>query len=121
MQGPAEITETEYASNERARFMPPLKKIDSKMLVQLSTDELRLIVMQSVEAVINALPRDDKLLSVEQVCEILNVSEQWIYHNAKNLPFVRKVGGLLRFSNNGLQRYIEGKKFTTAKVNSDDS
>jgi excisionase family DNA binding protein len=77
--------------------------------------------MQSVEAVINALPRDDKLLSVEQVCEILNVSEQWIYHNAKNLPFVRKVGGLLRFSNNGLQRYIEGKKFTTAKVNSDDS
>jgi excisionase family DNA binding protein len=68
--------------------------------------------MESVQAAIKALPRDDKLLSVEQVCKILNVSEQWVYHNAKKLPFVRKVGGLLRFSNNGLQRYIESTKFS---------
>jgi len=57
-------------------------------------------------------PKDDRLLTVAQVCEVLNVNEEWLYHNVKRLPFVRKVGGMLRFSNNGLQRYIEASKFT---------
>jgi excisionase family DNA binding protein len=74
--------------------------------------ELRLLVMKSVQAPIRALPRDDRLLTVEEVCQVLNVTEQWVYHNANKLPFVRKVGSLLRFSSNGLQRYIESKKFT---------
>jgi predicted DNA-binding transcriptional regulator AlpA len=60
-----------------------------------------------------ALPKDDKLLSVEQVCEILNVNSEWVYHNARKLPFVRKIGGMLRFSSNGLQRWIETRKFSS--------
>jgi hypothetical protein len=47
------------------------------------------------------------------VAQTLNCKEDWVYHNARKLPFVRKVGGMLRFSNDGLQRYIESKKFTT--------
>jgi predicted DNA-binding transcriptional regulator AlpA len=90
----------------------PAKKPDSKMLVQLSTDELRAVVSEAVQAAMRAVPRDDRLLTVEQVCEILNTTEEWVYHNAKRLPFVRKIGGMLRFSNNGLQRYIDSKKFT---------
>lgn len=82
------------------------------MIVQLSTDEPRLLVMESVQAAIRALLRDDRLLTVEEVCQVLNVTEQWVYHNANKLPFVRKVGGLLRFSSNGLQRYIESTKYT---------
>ena len=58
--------------------------------------------------------KDDKLLSVEQVCEILNVEVDWVYHNARKLPFVIKIGGMLRFSSNGLQRYIASRKFTAA-------
>jgi excisionase family DNA binding protein len=61
---------------------------------------------------IKSAPKEDRLLTVEQVCEFLNVTEEWVYHNAKKLPFVRKVGGMLRFSANGLQRYIEATKFT---------
>ena len=99
----------------------PAKKITSKMIVQLSTDELRSLVVEAVQTAIKSLPRDDKLLTVEQVCEILNVSDQWVYHNAKKLPFVRKVGGLLRFSSNALQRYIETKRFSTHKGSADDS
>jgi excisionase family DNA binding protein len=91
----------------------PAKKAASKMVVQLSADELQSIVMDAVGAAIRTMPRDDKLLTVEQVCEILNTSEEWLYHNAKKLPFVRKVGGLLRFSSNGLQRYIESRRFTS--------
>jgi excisionase family DNA binding protein len=75
--------------------------------------------MEAVQAAVKALPRDDKLLTVEQVCEILNTSKEWLYHNAKKLPFVRKVGGLLRFSSNGLQRFIESKRFTSTKGTGD--
>jgi len=42
----------------------------------------------------------------------LTVSPGWVYHNLKRLPFTRKVGGMLRFSANGLQRYIEVSKFS---------
>ena len=99
--------------------MEPAKKTDSKMIVQLSTDELRLIVMDAVQAAIRATPRDDKLLTVEQVCEILNTNEDWVYHHVKKLPFVRKLDGLLRFSSNGLQRYIESKRLTSIKGDGD--
>lgn len=55
---------------------------------------------------------DDRLLTVEEVCQVLNVTEQWVYHDANKMPFIRKVGGLLRFSSNRLRRYIESTKFT---------
>ena len=92
----------------------PLKKVDSRMVVQLSVEELRTVIWEAVQAK-GAAQKDDRLLIVEQVAEILNTTEEWVYHNAKKLPFVRKIGGMLRFSAYGLQRYIESKKFTTAK------
>jgi len=88
------------------------KKINSAMVVQLSTDELRAIIENAVQAALKATPRDDRLLNAAQVSEILNCKEDWVYHNARKLPFVRKVEGMLRFSANGLQRYIESRKFT---------
>src|SRR5687767_8508122 len=93
----------------------PLKKLDSKLLVQISTDELEAIVQRAVQAALKVAPRDDTLLTVQQVCDVLNTTEQWVYHNAKKLPFARKIGGMLRFSSNGLQRYIESKKFATPR------
>ena len=90
----------------------PVKKINSAMVVQLSTDELRAIIKDEVQAALKATHRDDNLLNAAQVSEILNCNEDWVYHNARKLPFVRKVEGMLRFSANGLQRYIEARKFT---------
>ena len=85
------------------------KKTDSRMVVQLTVEELDTMLQRAARA---QAPKEDKLLTIEQVCEVLNVSEEWIYHHVKKLPFVRKVGGMLRFSNNGLQRYIESAKFS---------
>jgi len=90
----------------------PAKKTDSRLLVTVGVEEMEAIVHRAVIAALRAAPRDDKLLTVEQVCEILNATQEWVYHNAKKLPFVRKIGGMLRFSANGLQRYIESRKFT---------
>jgi excisionase family DNA binding protein len=79
----------------------------------LTVEELSAIVEQAVKAAIDSAPREDKLLTVEQACQLLNVSEDWLYHNAKKMkpPCARKIGGQLRFSSNALHRYIDGAKF----------
>ena len=82
------------------------------LVVQLTVDELSEIVREAVRIALKASPRDDELLTIEQVCKVLNVNNEWFYHHVKKLPFVRKVGGMLRFSKNGLQRYIESTKFS---------
>jgi excisionase family DNA binding protein len=97
---------------EAARNKDPL-------VVQLTVEELSEIVREAVKNAMKAAPRDDHLLTIEQVCECLNVSEEWLYHHARKLPFVRKVGGMLRFSNNGLQRYIESTKFSLKSAKGD--
>jgi excisionase family DNA binding protein len=82
------------------------------LVVQLTTDELRTIVEDAVRSALKSAPKEDRLLTVDEVCKILNVPKGWLYHRAKQLPFTRKIGGNLRFSANGLQRYIESAKFT---------
>lgn len=50
---------------------------------------------------------NERLLSIKEAAEVLNVSADWLYRNAKKLPFTRKLGPkMLRFSNQGLQKYI---------------
>jgi len=82
------------------------------LLVHLTAEELAAVVQDAVKAALRSAPKEDRLLTVEHVAEILNVTPEWIYHNTKKLPFTRKVGGMLRFSANGLQRYIEASKFS---------
>jgi hypothetical protein len=86
---------------------------------QLTVEELEAIVQQAVLQAIKSAPKPDELLTVEQVCEILKCEPEWLYHNAKKLLFTRKVGGLLRFSSNGLQRYIASKRLKAAKDGED--
>jgi len=88
------------------------KKTDSRLLVTVSIEELESIVQRAVVTALRVTPKEDKLLTVEQVCQVLHVTDEWLYHHVKKLPFVRKVGGMLRFSANGLQRYIESTKFS---------
>jgi excisionase family DNA binding protein len=78
-------------------------------------DEVRRIVKEEIAAAVKG-SKDDKLLTVAEVCQVLNVTEPWIYHNVKKLPFTRKVGGMLRFSNNDLQRWIQAQRFQDAKL-----
>jgi predicted DNA-binding transcriptional regulator AlpA len=73
-------------------------------------DAFRQMVREEIAAALKG-SKDDRLLAVAEVCETLNCTEAWLYHNTKKLPFVRKVGGMLRFSSNGLQRWIAAQKF----------
>jgi predicted DNA-binding transcriptional regulator AlpA len=52
------------------------------------------------------------VLDPEEAAKLLSVSEDWLYHNAKKLPFTRKLGPrLLRFSYHGMIKWMESKKF----------
>ena len=52
----------------------------------------------------------DRLLTANQVAEVLGCSPRWVYDNADSLPFTRRIKpGMLRFSEKGLQRYLSMK------------
>ena len=72
-------------------------------------------IRQAVREEIHALGHhnnghDDRLLDTEQAAKVLSVSKEWLYRNAKKLPFTRKLGHkMLRFSHLGIQKYLAAK------------
>jgi excisionase family DNA binding protein len=77
----------------------------------LLLDQIRAVVREEITAHTGA-PKGDRLLDPEEAAKLLSVSEDWLYHQAKKLPFTRKLGPrLLRFSYQGLVKWMESKKF----------
>jgi len=71
---------------------------------------LREILHQELEKVLNG-QSGDRLLTAEQAAEILSTSPDWLYRHAGKLPFTRKLGPkILRFSHQGIQKYLAAKK-----------
>jgi predicted DNA-binding transcriptional regulator AlpA len=52
---------------------------------------------------------DDRLLTIDEAAEILHKSKDWLYRQWQTLPFAFKVGKELRFSDNGIQTWIQAK------------
>jgi len=53
----------------------------------------------------------DRLLMAEEAAQTLAVSPDWLYRNAKRLPFTRKLGPrMLRFSQQGIQKWLTSRK-----------
>lgn len=84
-------------------------------LFALLLDQIRTVVAEEIAKAVKG-SKEDRLLTVDEVCKTLNVTEAWLYHNTKKLPFVRKVGGLLRFSSNDLQRWIAAQRFQDTRL-----
>jgi len=71
---------------------------------------LREILHQEVVEAING-QGSDRLLTAEEAAKVLSVSPDWLYRNAKRLPFTRKLGPkMLRFSSQGIQKYLATRK-----------
>ena len=71
---------------------------------------LRRIIREEIQAAIGASNGRDRLLTAEQAAEIMARSPDWLYRRAKTLPFVRREGRMLRFSEKGIFSYLEAKK-----------
>ena len=53
--------------------------------------------------------QEDALLTTVQAAEILGKTMDWLYRRADDLPFTVREGRLLRFSRNGIQKYIQAQ------------
>jgi predicted DNA-binding transcriptional regulator AlpA len=59
-----------------------------------------------------SLDRRDRLLDFKQAAEKLGVTADWLYHNYKDFPFWVRVGRRPRFSENGIEDYIQKRRNT---------
>jgi excisionase family DNA binding protein len=57
----------------------------------------------------------DQLLSIAEAACRLNVSQDYLYRHGKELPFTRRMGRRLLFSNSGIDRYIGQQDGLTAR------
>ena len=74
---------------------------------------LKPIVKEAVQEAINGHREEDRLLDAEQAANMLSVSSDWLYRQAKKLPFTRKLGPkMLRFSYQGIQKYLATRKMS---------
>jgi len=84
---------------------------DSTLLVTMTAGQLRELIREEVQAA-RALQQDaDRLLSAQEAATLMSMSEDWLYRNARKLPFTRKLGPkMLRFSQRGIIKWLESRK-----------
>ena len=80
-------------------------------IVIVTPEQLKALIDEAVKkAMVSG--NGDRLLEPAEAAKILAVSEEYLYRRARKLPFTRKLGPrLLRFSYQGLLKWMEGKKF----------
>jgi predicted DNA-binding transcriptional regulator AlpA len=89
---------------------PKAEPTDDPMLVMLRLSDLRALIKSELAAGIDARMGPDRLIDIAEAAKILSISEDYLYHNRKTLPFVKKLGPkMLRFSLNGIQKWIASK------------
>ena len=84
----------------------------SSLLVEALLRAIREAVREEMQAWHPTSSSDvDRLLDAREAALLLSVSEDWLYRNAKKLPFARKLGPkMLRFSASGIQKYLATRK-----------
>jgi excisionase family DNA binding protein len=79
----------------------------------LLIEQIRAVVREEIRSAHNGRLAEDRLLDIDEAAKLLSVSEDWLYHNLKKLPFARKLGPkMVRFSYAGIMRWLEAKKFS---------
>jgi predicted DNA-binding transcriptional regulator AlpA len=65
----------------------------------------------SVQVHRQSVSAEDRLLTVEEAASRLGTSEDWLYRHAPKLPFtVRLAPRQLRFSSQGIAKYLHGRQ-----------
>src|SRR5215471_10069175 len=83
------------------------KAPDSTMLVTITVGQLRELVREEIQAATTTRHEADRMLTAEEAAEMLSMSTDWLYRNAKKLPFTRKLGPkMLRFSYQGIKKWL---------------
>ena len=90
--------------------LPPTDSVDHVphhelpvLLAHLLALQARAVARMACEPV----QTDDRLLDAQTAAALLCKSPKWLYKHGRTLPFARRVGRSLRFSEAGIRRYID--------------
>ncbi|MGZ8373316.1 MAG: helix-turn-helix transcriptional regulator [Nitrospira sp.] len=83
--------------------LPP--EVATGLWADIRTLEKALVLRMITSAA--AKPLEDRLISIDEAASILGMSKDRLYR--KEYPFTVREGGLLRFSSNGIQKYIHAR------------
>lgn len=74
-----------------------------------------LIVIDATEE--NGYHSQDELLTVQNVCDLLNVKKSYVYWltHSKKIPFI-KIGGLLRFRKADIDAWLQAQEVTCVSI-----
>jgi hypothetical protein len=91
----------------------PVERIPS-LLTQLAALQTALAVrlMPNAEETFDA--SSDKLLKVGEAAQRLRTTPDWLYRHSPHLPFTRRLGRSIRFSEKGLELFIQQLSFPEA-------
>lgn len=83
------------------------------LLGEALLDAIRQAVREEIRAAFQNSEQGEgeKLLSADEAAQFLHVSPDWLYRNARRLPFTRKVGNrMIRFSYQGALKWLNTRK-----------
>ena len=77
------------------------------MLVTITVGQLRGLIREEIQVATTTKHEADRMLTAEEAAEMLSMSTDWLYRNAKKLPFTKKLGPkMLRFSYQGIKKWL---------------
>lgn len=94
--------------------------MESQVIVTgMSTDQFVELVMQRMRQELQALPKPEKIkpyLSIEEVCELLDLSKQTVYTmtHKKQIPHIKR-GGKLLFNRVEIVQWLQDSAKPTQK------
>jgi predicted DNA-binding transcriptional regulator AlpA len=82
----------------------------SEMLVKITALLPLLAIKAQANGAQSPRPEGDTLLTVQEASKILGCTEDWLYRKADSFSFTKRIGPRqLRFSRNGIQKYIKSR------------
>ena len=93
------------------QLTPKIDVLDSTLIVTMTVGQLRELIRDEVQAARTSQDQGDRLLDVKETAKMVSMSEDWLYRQAKKLPFTRKLGPkMLRFSQQGIVKWMDTRK-----------
>ena len=101
--------------SDRPDFLPAVEAIDAVPDTALAATALHLAAMMARVAVrmaggVSSNGSSDRMLSITEAAARTGMSKSWLYRHNPTLPFARKIGRKVVFSEQGLTRWLARRR-----------
>jgi excisionase family DNA binding protein len=94
--------------NDLKAFLERVKEVPLHDLPQVlgELEVIRATALLRISCPMPSAETRDELVTIERAAERLGIGEDYLYRNAKKMPFTRRMGRKLLFSSSGIDEYI---------------